>query len=181
MVKKQQTSSVLPHLPHGMNMPHTQITRDRPMMPGQKALPSDDWKNTENNQLVPGIDRNVSRQRSTVSRQGIPWTDRTSNLQLTSNAEPPPIFSSTPSKISALRNARESKTQKKIQRMDSGIDPVELLITRLESWRLAIKNLVLSKLFFLVCNFFNYYFFSWCRFLCLKRLHWLKIKLPRAW
>ncbi|KAI9362188.1 hypothetical protein BD770DRAFT_440876 [Pilaira anomala] len=142
MGKKQQTSSVLPHLPHGMNMPHTQITRDRPMMPGQKALPSDDWKNTENNQLVPGIDRNVSRQRSVVSRHGIPWTDRTPNLQLTTNAEPPPIFSSTPSKISALRNARESKTQKQIQRMDSGIDPVELLITRLESWRLAIKNLV---------------------------------------
>ncbi|KAG2236706.1 hypothetical protein BDF21DRAFT_451206 [Thamnidium elegans] len=139
---RKQTSSALPHLPHGMAMPQIQVTGDKPMMPGQKSLPPADWKNNENNQLVPGMDSNVSRHKSSISKQGIPWTDRTSKLQLSSDAEPPPVFSSTPSAAAVIRTARESKTQKQIQRMNGGINPVDLLTTRLESWRLAIKNLV---------------------------------------
>lgn len=140
--RKQRQPSVLPHLPKGAALPEVRVTNDNLMMPGQKALPPD-WRSNESNQqlqqYVPGIDHGTSR-RSTVGRQGIPWTDRQTKMQMESDSEPPPLFSATPKKISLRK--RESKAQKNIYSMNSGIDPVTLLTTRLEIWRLAIKNLV---------------------------------------
>lgn len=145
MVKKQTKPSVLPHLPKGMGMPQIKVDNSHEvLLPGQKTLPSTaDWKNTEQ-QLVPGIQhgQQVVRKQSTVSKQGIPWTDRQSKVQVDSQNEPPPMFTATPRKAINFTNLKESKTQKHVYRMESGIDPVVLLTSRLESWRLAIKNLV---------------------------------------
>lgn len=140
MVKKQ-TTSALPHLTHGIAMPQVQVTGDKPMMPGQKSLPSADWKNSENQQMVPGMDTST-RSKKIVIKQGVPCTSRPSRNPLPPNVEPPPVFSSQPSTVAIIRSATESRTQKQMHRMEGGIDPVVLLTTRLESWRLAIKNLV---------------------------------------
>lgn len=142
---KKQTTSSLPHLPHSIAMPQVQVTGEKPRMPGQKSLPSADWKNTENQQLVPGMDTS-RRNRKVVVKQGVPCTSRPSKNPLPANVEPPPMFSSHPSTVAALRSATESKTQKQMHRMEGGIDPVVLLTTRLESWRLAIKNLVINSI-----------------------------------
>ncbi|KAI9250267.1 hypothetical protein BY458DRAFT_536312 [Sporodiniella umbellata] len=103
-------------------MPSTQIS-NAPLMPGKKTLPSTDWKN--NGQIV---------------RHGVPWTDRQSKVQLDSETEPPPMFTATPSKAVAF--SRVQKSQSHAYRMDGGIDPVRLLLSRLETWRLALKNLI---------------------------------------
>ncbi|KAI8074254.1 uncharacterized protein B0P05DRAFT_473073 [Gilbertella persicaria] len=109
------------------------------MMPGQKTLPSDDWKD-QNKQLVPSTSSNSVARRPS-QRHGMPWTDRQSKLQIDNNAEPPPTFTAAPKKIS-IKHVRDNKHQKYIQRMDNGIDPVVLLTDRMESWHSAIKSLV---------------------------------------
>ncbi|EPB84648.1 hypothetical protein HMPREF1544_08591 [Mucor circinelloides 1006PhL] len=127
-------------------MPEIQVSNNNDlMMPGQKALPSANWRSSDENgqnqqQLVPSSDPGINR-RLSVARQGVPWTDRQSKLQIDSSSEPPPMFTAAPKKMS-IRHPRESKSSKHIYRMDNGIDPVILLTTRLEAWRLAIKNLV---------------------------------------
>ncbi|KAI8378884.1 hypothetical protein EDC96DRAFT_473810 [Choanephora cucurbitarum] len=109
------------------------------MMPGQKSLPSDDWKN---NQLVPSSqNNNAVARRSSTQRHGMPLTERHSKYQMDSEQEPPPMFTAQPNKMS-IRRAREGQRQKHIYRVDNGIDPVVLLTDRLEVWRNAIKNLV---------------------------------------
>jgi hypothetical protein len=137
--RKQQQASVLPHLPKGASLPEIRVSNDKLIMPGQKSLPPD-WRSNESNQqlqqYVPGADPG----RTSMSRQGIPWTDRQSKLQMDSESEPPPLFSAAPRKVT-LRH-RETKSQKNIYSIDSGIDPVSLLTSRLDSWRLAVKNLV---------------------------------------
>ncbi|KAI8641388.1 hypothetical protein BD408DRAFT_418198 [Parasitella parasitica] len=144
--RKQQQANVLPHLPKGIAMPEVQVTNSNElMMPGQKSLPSIDWRNSDENgqnqqQLVPSSDPGINR-RLSVAKQGVPWTDRQSKLQIDSSSEPPPMFSAAPKRM-AIRHPRESRSSKQIYRMDNGIDPVILLTSRLESWRLAIKNLV---------------------------------------
>lgn len=151
--RKQQQASVLPHLPKGVSLPEIRVTDDNLIMPGQKNLPPD-WRSNESNQqlqqYVPGIEHGTSR-RASVGRQGIPWTDRQSKVQMDSETEPPPLFSATPRKVNLRR--RDTKSQKNIYSMNSGIDPVTLLVSRLDSWRLAIKNLVMfaiNCLFFLI-------------------------------
>ncbi|KAG1460871.1 hypothetical protein G6F56_005846 [Rhizopus delemar] len=124
--RSKSRNSVLPHLPKAEAMPNIQIS-NAPLMPGKKTLPSADWKN--DGQIV---------------RQGVPWTDRQSKVQLDSELEPPPMFTATPSKTVALR--RTQKNQSHAYRMDSGIDPVIILINRLETWRLALKNLTIPLL-----------------------------------
>lgn len=127
-------------------MPEIQVSNHSDlMMPGQKALPSASWKNSDGNgqnqqQLVPASDPGINR-RLSVAKQGVPWTDRQSKLQIDASSEPPPMFTAAPKKM-AIRHPRESKSSKHIYRMDNGIDPVVLLTSRLEAWRLAIKNLV---------------------------------------
>lgn len=150
MVKKQIQPSVLPHLPKGMGMPQTKRvdSSHEVLLPGQKTLPSADWKNSDaqQQQLVPGIQhgggQQMVRQQSTISKQGIPWTDRQSKVQIDARNEPPPMFTAAPRKNLTFSSFKENKTQKQVYRMESGIDPVDLLTSRLESWRLAIKNLV---------------------------------------
>ncbi|GAN07260.1 cytoplasm protein [Mucor ambiguus] len=144
--RRQQQTNVLPHLSKGIAMPEIQVSNHSDlMMPGQKALPSSNWKNSDESgqnqqQLVPASDPGVNR-RLSVARQGVPWTDRQSKLQIDSSSEPPPMFTAAPKKMS-IRHPRESKSAKHIYRMDNGIDPVILLTSRLEAWRLAIKNMV---------------------------------------
>ncbi|KAK4509958.1 ribosomal 40S subunit protein S1B [Mucor velutinosus] len=144
--QQQQQANVLPHLSKGIAMPEIQVSNHNDlMMPGQKALPSADWKNSDEHgqnqqQLVPASDPGPNR-RLSAARQGVPWTDRQSKLQIDSSNEPPPMFTAAPKKMS-IRHPRESMSSKHIYRMDNGIDPVILLTSRLEAWRLAIKNLV---------------------------------------
>ena len=136
--KKQTTPSVLPHLPKGVAIPEVQLDGNQDlMMPGQKSLPSDDWKN---NQLVPSSqNNNAVARRSSTQRHGMPLTERHSKYQMDSEQEPPPMFTAQPNKMS-IRRAREGQRQKYIYRMDNGIDPVVLLTDRLEVWRNAIKK-----------------------------------------
>lgn len=148
---RHKKSSVLPHLPKEISHPDIQVTQ--PMMPGQKNLPSDDWRNqqgdqeapTNNQQLVPQQQNSQLVQRKpSIAKQGVPWTDRQSKIQMeTSTSEqPPPMFSAVPKKSVVILHPRESASQKHVYRMESGIDPVVLLSSRLESWRLAVKSLV---------------------------------------
>ena len=140
MVKKQ-TSSVLPHLPKGMGMSQMAVSGSNDiLMPGQKTLPaSSEWKNGDAQSLVPGMQ---TTRKPSIAKQGVPWTDRQSKVQIDANNEAPPMFAAAPRRTAALIHPRESKAQKHVYRMESGIDPVVLLTTRLESWRLAVKNLV---------------------------------------
>ncbi|CEJ02889.1 hypothetical protein RMCBS344292_16882 [Rhizopus microsporus] len=126
--KSTKRNSILPHLPKAETMPNAQIS-EPPMMPGQKTLPSDDWKNDGHGQQL-----------VRTGKQGVPWTDRQSKVQLDSDLEPPPVFTATPSRGLTLR--QPTKSQRHVFRMESGIDPVVLLTTRLETWRTALKNLV---------------------------------------
>jgi hypothetical protein len=145
---KQTTSAILPHLPKGMGMPQIKVSPSEDvLLPGQKTLPPAEWKDGDQQQLVPGAQQQVVRKPS-IARQGVPWTDRQSKIQVDNNQnEPPPMFSAAPRKSLAIRYPRESKSQKHVYRMDSGIDPVILLSNRLDSWRLAIKNLVSFSIF----------------------------------
>jgi len=150
-------------------MPEIQVSNNNDlMMPGQKALPSANWRSSDENgqnqqQLVPSSDPGINR-RLSVARQGVPWTDRQSKLQIDSSSEPPPMFTAAPKKMS-IRHPRESKSSKHIYRMDNGIDPVILLTTRLEAWRLAIKNLV--SVFIVSCG--HVLMSLVIRLLCLKK------------
>lgn len=167
--RRQQQANVLPHLSKGISMPEIQVSNNNDlMMPGQKALPSANWRSSDENgqnqqQLVPSSDPGTNR-RLSVARQGVPWTDRQSKLQIDSSSEPPPMFTAAPKKMS-IRHPRESKSSKHIYRMDNGIDPVVLLTTRLEAWRLAIKNLV--SVFIVSCG--HVLMSVVIRLLCLKK------------
>ncbi|KAI8981666.1 hypothetical protein BDF20DRAFT_862594 [Mycotypha africana] len=151
MSSSQQTHAVLPHLPKGMAMPNVQVTHHSRslMMPGQKALPAADWRNDNNDenqqgQLVPLNQSNRvddSSNRMVATKQGLPWTDRQDNLNLEPGQDPPPTFSAQPRRLSTLRHPGNAKT-KQIYRMDNCLHPVDILCTRLESWRIAIKNMV---------------------------------------
>lgn len=55
--------------------------------------------------------------------------------------EPAPLFLAHPSRNFSL-SRRESKIQRQVYRMDTGINPVDILTDRLEAWRMSIKNLV---------------------------------------
>ncbi|KAG1301647.1 hypothetical protein G6F64_011615 [Rhizopus arrhizus] len=122
--RNKSRNAVLPHLPKAEAMPNIQIS-NTPMMPGKKTLPPTDWKNDQENAVVP-------------AKQGVPWTDRQSKIQFDSELEPPPMFTATPSRTMTLRRTGQNHAY----RMNSGIDPVVLLTSRLETWRLALKNLV---------------------------------------
>lgn len=136
-----QTHTALPHLPAGMSMPQINVG-EQPVMPGVKTLPAVEWKDDNSSQVVPQADPGSQTvvQRRASSRQGLPVTERTSTLG--PDVEPPPMFSAKPNKAASVIYTREPKSQKQVYRMESGIDPVTLLSGRLESWRLAIKNLV---------------------------------------
>lgn len=134
--KSTKRNSILPHLPKAETMPNAQIS-EPPMMPGQKTLPSADWKNDGHGQQL-----------VRTGKQGVPWTDRQSKVQLDSDLEPPPVFTATPSRGLTLR--QPTKSQRHVFRMESGIDPVVLLTTRLETWRTALKNLVISKIIIII-------------------------------
>jgi hypothetical protein len=185
-MSNRQQSSVLPHLPKGIAMPNIQVpNQNELMMPGQKSLPPANWKNSDENsqnqrQLVPSSDPGTSRSLS-VARQGVPWTDRQSKLQIDSSSEPPPLFTAVPKKM-AIRHPRETKSSKQIYRMDNGIDPVILLTSRLESWRLAIKSLVslchTKCINALMIN--SPPPMTIFRFACLKKLLLLNLKLQKV-
>ncbi|KAI9249233.1 hypothetical protein BDA99DRAFT_524349 [Phascolomyces articulosus] len=56
-----------------------------------------------------------------------------------------PVFSASPKRSMSLSRKRTSIVQRQVYRMDGGIHPTELLGTRLNAWRSAIKELI--KLF----------------------------------
>ncbi|KAI8994940.1 hypothetical protein BDB01DRAFT_831879 [Pilobolus umbonatus] len=133
--------ATLPHLPKGMAIPKIQVT-EQPRMPGQKELPPADWKNSDhagNKQLIRTNDGN--RRNKPLSKQGVPWSERQPKNQndLASN---PPMFSATPKKVRALRHPIDAKAQHQVYRLDTGINPVNLLVGRLEAWESAIKDIV---------------------------------------
>jgi hypothetical protein len=140
--RHKRTSSKSRALPHlstkGVSIPEVQMTSDELVMPGQKPLP--DWKseNESQQQLVPSNQSNLRR--LSVQKQGLP---RSGRGNYDDHAEPPPMFSANPSRKTSIRHVRESNAQKQVYRMDSGVDPVGLLSSRLEAWRLAIKAMVM--------------------------------------
>jgi hypothetical protein len=138
--KKQEKPKALPHLSSksGVAIPDVQVPNQHHeiAMPGQKPLPNTDWKEQ---QLVPSTQGN---RKLSVQKQGLPWTER-GNYE--NHPQPPPMFSATPSKKSTLIHARESNTQKQVYRMHGGLDPVTILTSRLECWRLALKSVVSTR------------------------------------
>jgi hypothetical protein len=161
MFGRRKKSSVLPHLTKGISHPDIQVSQ--PMMPGQKSLPSDDWHQQDgqqlgdvnNQQLVPqqqSNDQEMVQRKPSIAKQGVPWTDRQSKIQMESTQEPPPMFAAQSKRTVSILHPKESSSQKHVYRMESGIDPVVLLSSRLECWRLAIKNLVsLTSHTFFIC------------------------------
>lgn len=150
--RHKRTSSKSRALPHlttkGVSIPDVQVsaTDSELLMPGQKPLPDADWRSENENeqQLVPTNQSNTVTRRLSVQKQGLPWSGRGNYDE---HAEPPPMFSAKPSRNTSIRHVRESNAQKQVYRMDGGVDPVSLLSSRLEAWRLAIKAMVKCQQF----------------------------------
>jgi hypothetical protein len=117
-----QPQNALPHLPHGMTIPQVQISATtEPIMPGQNMLEYGE---------------------STMDNQSYQMTQRRSSQdQQMVLMKPPPMFTAQPKLMTSFRSPN-ARAQRDVHRQESGIDPVGVMSSRLESWRLAVKDLV---------------------------------------
>jgi hypothetical protein len=135
-ITMMQPQNALPHLPHGMTIPQVQVSATtEPMMPGQNML--EYGESIMDNQSYQMTQRRPS--------QGIPRYEQDQQVVL---MKPPPMFTAQPKRMVSLRSP-SARAQKDVHRMESGIDPVGVMSSRLESWRLAVKDLVS---FYCVCH-----------------------------
>lgn len=128
----------LPHMPKGIGIPQFQVK-------GKNLATAFDQQQREGNQdqanqaMVPAAQSQVqnreARRENMVSslNQAMVTKQRTS--------EPPPVFMAEPRRSLSLTRRKGSLVQSQLYRMDSGINPVDLLCGRLETWRVAIKSL----------------------------------------
>ncbi|KAI7851242.1 hypothetical protein BDC45DRAFT_538334 [Circinella umbellata] len=144
LMNRQQTGQQksLPHLPKSMVMT-------------SKPLPQWNDENIANDMGTPSLESGRNRSRrpgqdndsSALTRHSSKHLQRAPSQALTNqyNASDAPVFTAKPKTNLSLTNRRGSTIQKQVYRMEGGIQPTELLGTRLDAWRAAIKYLI--KLF----------------------------------
>ena len=148
LMNRQQTGQQksLPHLPKSMVMT-------------SKPLPQWNDENIANDMGTPSLESGRNRSRrpgqdndsSALTRHSSKHLQRAPSQALTNqyNASDAPVFTAKPKTNLSLTNRRGSTIQKQVYRMEGGIQPTELLGTRLDAWRAAIKYLVRNVFFLL--------------------------------
>ena len=139
LMNRQQSGQQksLPHLPKSMVMT-------------SKPLPQ--WKDENVANVMgtptlegrrPGQGSNDDSKSGALTRHGGTGgqLQRSSVQALTTQTEAP-VFTAKPKTNLSMTRRRGSTIQKQVYRMDGGIQPTELLGTRLSAWRAAMKYLV---------------------------------------
>ncbi|KAG2216866.1 hypothetical protein INT45_007871 [Circinella minor] len=141
--QQQQTGQQksLPHLPKSMVMT-------------SKPLPQWHDENIANDMGTPSLEgrrqgrrQGQDNESSALTKHSSQHLQRAPSQALTNqyNTSDAPVFTAKPKTDLSLTKRRGSTIQKQVYRMDGGIQPTELLGTRLDAWRAAIKYLI--KLF----------------------------------